>query len=64
MYLAPFHYVDIGAGLVDEDFRGNLCVLLFNDTQNPFTLSQADKRAKLFCEEICCHELDLVNKTG
>jgi dUTP pyrophosphatase len=64
MYLAPFHHVDIGAGLVDEDFRGNLSVLLFNHTQNPFTLSQGDKIAKLICEEMYYHELDLLNKTG
>jgi dUTP pyrophosphatase len=64
MYLEPFHHIDIGAGLVDEDFRGNLSLLLFNQTQNPFTFSQGDKRAKLLCEEIYCPDLDLVNKTG
>jgi dUTP pyrophosphatase len=64
MDLAPFHYMDIGAGLVDEDFHGNMSVLLLNHTENTFTLSQGDKIAKLFCEEIYCTEMDLVNKTG
>jgi dUTP pyrophosphatase len=63
MDLELFHHIDIGVGLVDEHFRSNFSVLLFNHTENPLTVPQGDKIAKLIYKEMYYPELDLVNKT-
>lgn len=28
--LAAKNFIDVGAGVIDEDYRGEVCVLLFN----------------------------------
>ena len=34
--LAAKHFIDTGAGVVDEDYRGNVMVLLFNHSDVDF----------------------------
>jgi dUTP pyrophosphatase len=34
--LAAKHFIDTGAGVVDEDYRGELKVLLFNHSETDF----------------------------
>lgn len=34
--LAVKHFIDVGAGVVDSDYRGNLKVLLFNFGEEAF----------------------------
>jgi len=36
--LALQHHIDVGGGVVDEDYRGNLCVILFNHSDRPFQI--------------------------
>jgi len=43
--LALFHHLKIEAGLVDEDLRGNLSVLIFNHSENPYGICHGDKIA-------------------
>lgn len=34
--LAAKHFIDTGAGVIDEDYRGNVMVLLFNHSDKDF----------------------------
>jgi dUTP pyrophosphatase len=34
--LAVKHFIDVGAGVVDADYRGNVGVVLFNFGTEPF----------------------------
>lgn len=45
------------AGVIDEDYRGNVCVLLFNHSDKDFTVNSGDRVAQLICEKIAYPEL-------
>jgi len=49
--LALQHNMDVGGGVVDEDYRGNLCVILFNHSDRPFQIRRGDGVAQLICEK-------------
>ena len=34
--LAAKSHIQVGAGVVDEDYRGEICVVLFNHSKNQF----------------------------
>jgi dUTP pyrophosphatase len=51
--LALQHHIDIVGGIVDEDYRGILSVILFNHSGVPFTISCGDRIAQLICQQIC-----------
>jgi dUTP pyrophosphatase len=55
--LAAKNFIDIGAGVVDEDYRGPLSVVLFNHADSPFEVKQGDRVAQLICEKIVCPRL-------
>uniref|UniRef100_A0A8C2G3W2 Deoxyuridine 5'-triphosphate nucleotidohydrolase n=1 Tax=Cyprinus carpio TaxID=7962 RepID=A0A8C2G3W2_CYPCA len=55
--LAVKHFIDVGAGVVDEDYRGNLGVVLFNFNKEPFEVKKGERIAQLICERICYPEL-------
>jgi dUTP pyrophosphatase len=59
--LAFFHHITVGAGVID-DYRGNVGILLFNHSDNPFVIHRGDRIAQLICERIYYPELDLVKK--
>lgn len=40
------------AGVVDEDYRGNLGVVMFNHSEQDFTVVKGDRIAQLICERI------------
>jgi dUTPase len=60
--LAQQHHFDIGAGVVDEDDRGVLCVVLFNHSDNPFKVSRGDRIAQFICKHIYYPELEEVKE--
>ena len=55
--LAANNFIDVGAGVVDEDYRGPLGVVLFNHADSPFEVKQGDRVAQLICEKIVCPRL-------
>ncbi|XP_026532890.1 deoxyuridine 5'-triphosphate nucleotidohydrolase, mitochondrial [Notechis scutatus] len=50
--LAVNHFIDVGAGVIDEDYRGNVGVVLFNFGKEPFKVKKGDRIAQLICERI------------
>lgn len=60
--LAVKNFIDVGAGVVDEDYRGNLGVVLFNHSEEEFEVKRGDRIAQFICERIFYPELELVDK--
>ncbi|EDW11051.2 deoxyuridine 5'-triphosphate nucleotidohydrolase [Drosophila mojavensis] len=60
--LAVKNFIDVGAGVVDEDYRGNLGVVLFNHSDTDFEVKHGDRIAQFICERIFYPELEEVNK--
>ncbi|RKP35209.1 chlorella Dutpase [Dimargaris cristalligena] len=46
------HFIDTGAGVIDEDYRGELKVVLFNFGDQPFHIRTGDRIAQLILEKI------------
>lgn len=44
--------VDVCAGVIDPDYRGEVKVLLHNHGKNPFNIKKGDRIAQLICEKI------------
>lgn len=55
--LAAKNFIDVGAGVVDEDYRGPLNVVLFNHANLPFNVKQGDRIAQIICEKIVYPEI-------
>ncbi|OWR41673.1 deoxyuridine 5'-triphosphate nucleotidohydrolase isoform X2 [Danaus plexippus] len=50
--LAVKNFIDVGAGVIDEDYRGNVGVVLFNHSNEDFKVNKGDRIAQLICERI------------
>ncbi len=50
--LAHKHFIDVGAGVIDRDYRGNVGVILFNFGKEVFKVNKGDRIAQLICERI------------
>ncbi|XP_076443380.1 deoxyuridine 5'-triphosphate nucleotidohydrolase-like [Babylonia areolata] len=55
--LAAKHFIDVGAGVIDQDYRGNVGVVLFNFADANFEVKKGDRIAQLICERIYIPEL-------
>lgn len=51
------HSIDVGAGVVDEDYRGNVGVILFNFSDKDFPVNVGDRIAQLILEQIMTPEV-------
>ena len=60
--LAAKHHIDIGAGVVDEDYTGPVGVVMFNHAAEAFEVKRGDRIAQLVCEKICYPELEEVKE--
>ncbi|XP_043847624.1 deoxyuridine 5'-triphosphate nucleotidohydrolase, mitochondrial-like [Dromiciops gliroides] len=58
--LAAKHFIDVGAGVIDEDYRGNVGVVLFNFGKETFEVKKGDWIAQLICERVFYPELEEV----
>lgn len=51
------------AGVIDQDYRGNVGVVMFNHSQTPFKVNKGDRVAQLICERILYPEIEEVEVT-
>merc|ERR1712212_1210947 len=58
--LAAKHFIDIGAGVVDQDYTGNVGVVMFNHASTDFDIKKGDRIAQLICEKIEYPEIEEV----
>lgn len=59
--LAWTNHIDVGAGVIDADYRGNVGVVLFNHGNEDFKIMPGDRVAQLICEKIIYPELHEMN---
>lgn len=50
--LAAKHGIDVGAGVIDADYRGPLKVLLFNFGEQDFLIKEGERIAQLVLERV------------
>ena len=50
--LSVKHCIDIGAGVIDKDYRGPIKILLINHSDIEFLVQQGDRIAQLILEQI------------
>ena len=50
--LASKHSIDVGAGVIDADYRGPVKVLLFNLSNADFEVEPGDRVAQLVAERV------------
>ena len=50
--LALKRFIDVGAGVVDSDYRGEVGVILFNHGEQDFEVKMGDRIAQLILEKI------------
>ncbi|ESO85092.1 hypothetical protein LOTGIDRAFT_196086 [Lottia gigantea] len=55
--LAVKNFIDVGAGVIDQDYRGNVGVVLFNFSDKDFKVEKGNRIAQLLCERIYIPEL-------
>lgn len=55
--LALKHFIDVGAGVVDYDYRGNVGVVMFNHLGKSFQVNKGDRIAQFIVEKICTPQL-------
>lgn len=62
--------IDVGAGVIDADYRGPVGVILFNFGQEDFVIQKGDRIAQLILEQIVlpdvveCKELPQIGDRG
>lgn len=52
--------IDVGAGVVDYDYRGPVGVVLFNHGPEDFIVKRGDRVAQLILERICMADVEEV----
>lgn len=55
--LAAKNFIDVGAGVIDADYRGQVKVLLFNHSDADFVVKEGDRVAQLVLERIYTPEV-------
>ena len=64
--LALKKFIDVGAGVVDSDYRGPLGIVLFNFSDEDFEVKKGDRIAQFILERICMApfvEVDSLDET-
>ena len=60
--LAVRHGIQVGAGVIDSDYTGEIKVVLFNsDPNKSFVINPGDRIAQLILEKIECPEVEEVS---
>lgn len=50
--LAYNKFIDVGGGVIDADYRGNIMVCLYNHSKSVFHIERGCRIAQLICEKI------------
>ncbi len=58
--LAAKNFIDVGAGVIDSDYRGEVKVLLFNFGDSDFKVGKGDRIAQLIVEKYTRTEIEEV----
>ncbi|CDW79864.1 deoxyuridine 5-triphosphate nucleotidohydrolase [Stylonychia lemnae] len=58
--LAVKNFIDVGAGVIDADYRGEVKVLLFNFGEQDFSINVGDRVAQLIIEKYTRTEIEEV----
>lgn len=59
--LALKNSIDVGAGVIDCDYRGNIGVILFNHSEKDFVIKIGDRIAQLILEKITTPNVEIVD---
>ena len=66
--LALHHQISVQGGVIDPDYRGNICVILHNHGENAYIIHEGDRVAQLICEKFLYPEIvevqHLLDSTG
>ena len=54
--------IDVGAGVIDADYRNSIRVILFNHSNNDFEVKVGDRIAQLILEKILTPEIEIVSE--
>eukprot|EP01134_Creolimax_fragrantissima_P006096 CFRG6096T1 len=56
------HHIDVGAGVIDGDYRGIVGVVLFNHAKLDYKVSKGDRVAQLILEKYVVAEIEEVEE--
>lgn len=59
--LAWKHHLDVGAGVIDEDYRGEVKVVIFNLGPDAYAVGKGERIPQLICEQIAYPVIDIVD---
>ena len=60
--LAVKYLLDIGAGVIDSDYRGEILVLLLNNSSKTFQVNKGDRIAQIIFEKISSPQIAVVKE--
>ncbi|KAI8611930.1 dUTPase-like protein [Chytriomyces sp. MP71] len=60
--LAVKHFLDVGAGVIDADYRGPVGVVMFNFGSADFEVKEGDRIAQLILEKIETAQIEQVDE--
>ncbi|KAK8807307.1 hypothetical protein WA158_004066 [Blastocystis sp. Blastoise] len=60
--LAWKKFIDVGAGVIDADYRGPVGVVLFNHNDEDLEIKKGDRIAQLIIERICMADISEVDE--
>lgn len=64
--LAVKYFLDVGAGVIDEDYAGEICIVMFNFGNEDYTVKKKTRIAQLIITPVLylsCHEVGTRKKT-
>ena len=62
--LAIKNFIDIGTGVIDADYRGEVGAILFNFSDEDFVVNQGDRIAQIIFEQIKTPEIKELAQFG
>jgi len=54
--------IDVGAGVCDADYTGEVCVILFNHSDDDFVVNEGDRIAQFILEKISTPDIEVATE--